>query len=66
MIGVNGTLDSSLIPVILVYKVINMDIFLTEMHRCASEGLNLWSCMDFFYDGWMDVLFWASSLTLQR
>jgi len=26
-------------PVIIVYKVVNMDIFLAKTHSCASEGL---------------------------
>jgi len=63
MIGVNGTLDSSLIPVILVYKVINMDIFFLQ--KCIAllqkAFINLQSCMDFFENQkMMDVLFWAS------
>jgi len=45
--------------VITVYKVINMDIFLTKTHRFASEGLYLPLEPCGLLLWWMDALFWG-------
>ncbi len=45
----------------MVYKVLNITIFLTQMHHLTLEGLYYppRSCAEHFL-WWMDALFWAS------
>ncbi len=41
---------------IIVYKVLNMDIIITKTLLTPR------SRVDYFYDGWMDALYWTSNL----
>jgi len=54
-------LDShTMCHVIIVYEVINMNIFLTKTHKAFINPLEPY--IDYFYDGWMH--FFGASKTI--